>query len=214
MIYYNYFVQNLSIIINSAKKCLMNLKKKIRAIFEQKEKTVRTAANETNIPKSTVYYHKQAINRRIEKVGTDFWESDAGYQFLIRLVVSTIFTFGIKSGNGAGRLKEFFEHLGIKDYLPASETTILRIIRRIEYLILEYKRLAELQIHQRTEEIELILGVDETWFDKMYLVCQELSSGYVFFETAAEQRDTSTWDVHIKKTLLPAAQSRHKIFCK
>lgn len=179
-----------------------------------KDKTVRAAASETNIPKSTVFYHKQSINRRIGEVGTDFWESDVGYQFLIRLVVSTILIFGIKSGNGAGRFKEFFEHLGIKDYLPSSETTILRIIRRIEHLILEYKKSAELQIHQRVEEIELILGVDETWFDRMYLMCQELSSGYVFFETVAEQRDTSTWNVHIKKTLFPPAQSHNKIFCK
>jgi hypothetical protein len=191
----------------------MTLKEKTLAIFRQKGKTIREAANETSIPKSTVHYHKQTIDKRIKEVGTDFWESNAGSQFLIRLVVSTIFIFGIKSGNGAGRFKEFFNHLRIKDYLPSSETTILRIIKRIEYLILEYKRSVELQIHQRVGEIELILGVDETWFDKMYLVCQELSSGYVFFETEAEQRDTSTWDGHIKKTPLAAAQSHHKIFC-
>ncbi len=192
----------------------MTLKEKILAIFGQKGKTIRAAANETNIPKSTVHYHKQALDRRIEESGTDFWESEAGRQFLDRLVASSIFIFGIKSGNGAGRFKEFFEHLGLKDYLPSSETTILRIIRRIELLILEYKKSAELQIHYRVKEIELILGVDETWFDKMYLVCQELSSGYIFFETGAEQRDAPTWDGHIKKTLLAAPQSPHKVFCK
>jgi len=39
----------------------------------------------------------------------------------------------------------------------------------------------------KVADIKLILGVDETWFDKMYLVCQELSSGYIFVEDESEK---------------------------
>jgi hypothetical protein len=34
----------------------------------------------------------------------------------------------------------------------------------------------------------------------MYLVCQELSSGYIILETPSDKRDAQTWDEHIKKT--------------
>ena len=65
---------------------------------------------------------------------------------------------------------------------------------------MEYKKAVEADMSERVEDIKLILGVDETWFDRMYLVCQELSSGYIFVENESEKRDAATWDSHIKKT--------------
>jgi len=35
----------------------------------------------------------------------------------------------------------------------------------------------------------------------MYLVCQELSSGYLFFETSAQNRSADTWAMEVKKIL-------------
>jgi hypothetical protein len=32
------------------------------------------------------------------------------------------------------------------------------------------------------------------------LVCQELSSGYLFFEVPSDKRDAETWDNYLKKT--------------
>lgn len=183
------------------------LREKIFSVFSRKKYSVRKIAEQTNIPKSTVSYHKQGIDKRIETSGTDYWETQSGNEFIIRLVVAVIFIFCIKSGNGAGRVEEFFVLLKLSDYLPASQTTILRIIKRIEELILEYRNAVEEKIYYRVKEIELILGVDETWFDRMVLVCQELSSGYIFVETEARQRDATTWNMHIKKIfkLLPHA---------
>ena len=184
----------------------MKIRKKILTIFKRKEETIRKISKATNIPKSTVHYLKQKIRKRIKSIGTDFWETELGNQFTIKLVTSAIYVFGIKSGNGAGRFKEFFEMLELENYLPTSESTILNIIRHIEGLILEYKKMAEQEAHSKVKEIELILGVDETWFDKMYLVCQELSSGYIFFETESEQRDAASWNKHIKKNSLSYSQ--------
>ena len=145
-------------------------------------------------------YHKVKITERLEESGTDFWETEAGMNFIIRLVVGTVYMFALKSGNGAGRLREFFELLELNRYTGVSETTILKIIKRVEGLILSYKEAVEGEMSEKAEKIKVILGVDETWFDKMYLVCQELSSGYIFFETPSEKRDAVTWDSHIKKT--------------
>jgi len=191
----------------------MHLRAKIAAIFNRKEKPIRGIATEINTPKSTVHYHKQQTDKRIDDIGTDFWETDLGYQFIIRLVVAAIFVFCIKSGNGAGRLSEFFRLLQLDNYLPASESVILKIIKQIEALILGYRNASEREIRSKVKQIELILGVDETWFDKMYLVCQELSSGYIFFETESDQKDATTWNEHIKKTLHITSNSSNQVFC-
>ncbi len=185
----------------------MKLGKKILSIFNLGKKTVREISAETNIPKSTVHYHKQKLKERTSDAKTDFWESESGRNLVIRLVIATIYMFALKSGNGAGNLNEFFELLELDKHAGISESTILKIIKRVEALILEYKEAVEKDIKTKVEEIKVILGVDETWFDNMYLVCQELSSGYLFFETASEQRDADSWEAHIKKTLFTTTES-------
>lgn len=178
----------------------MKLIERIYSIFVHKEKTVRGISKETGIPKSTVHYHKNRISKRINSSGTDFWETDEGRLFIVRLVIGTIYMFALKSGNGAGRLHEFFKLLKLEHYTGVSETTILKIIKEVEGIILEYKKSVELGISSKVEDIKVILGVDETWFDNMYLVCQELSSGYLFFEVPSDKRDAETWDNYLKKT--------------
>jgi len=94
----------------------MSLLKKIRNIFTLQSKTVRQISAETGIPKSTVQYHKGKISNRVAGSGTDFWETEAGMNFIIRLVIGTVYMFALKSGNGAGRLREFFELLELNRY--------------------------------------------------------------------------------------------------
>ncbi len=178
----------------------MKIADKIRSIFVRKEKPVRTISRETGIPKSTVHYHKGKLQERVQASGTAFWETEEGMHFIIRLVIGTIYIFALKSGNGAGRLHEFFKLLQLDRYTGVSETTILKIIKQVEGLILAYKESVESDIRSKATAIQVILGVDETWFDSMYLVCQELSSGYLFFETPSERRDSATWDSYLKKT--------------
>ena len=189
----------------------MKLKNKILSIINRKGKSLRNIARETQIPKSTVHYHKQKMDKRIEVSGTDFWETDIGNEFITRLVIASIFIFCIKSGNGAQKLLDFFSLLKLDCYLPGSQTSILNIIRHIEGLILDYKKAKEQEIKSKMVEIELILGVDETWFDKMYLVCIELSSGFILFEKTSVKRDATTWNEHIKGifSLLPKATIRY-----
>ncbi len=74
----------------------MNLRGKILSVFIQKQKSIREISKATRIPKSTVHYHKQKIGERIKETGTDFWETEKGTEFTIKLVVSVIYFFGIK----------------------------------------------------------------------------------------------------------------------
>ena len=178
----------------------MKIREKIRQIFKREGVSGRKIAKELNIPKSTIYHTIQQTKKRQSAGGTGIWDTDDGYAFMIRLVVSSIFSFGVKGGFGAGKLKSYFEMLNIGSHLAISETTILKIIKEIERLILQYNEDKTKEIKSNVEEIELILGVDETWFDQMLLVCQELQSGFIFCETSADDRSAATWDKHIKKT--------------
>ncbi len=184
----------------------MSLRSKIISIFGNKKKTIRSTAESTSIPKSTVHYHLQQAEQRNQYPESSFWETEQGNSFLVRLVVATLYTFCIKGGIGAGRVHEFFSFIRIGTHVAISETTILQIIKEIEGLILEYKKAKEAKLKSQVKEIKMILGVDETWFDQMYLVCQELSSGYLFFETTAENRSAETWAGEIKKKSLTDLQ--------
>ena len=178
----------------------MGLRKRIINIFKLRTESGRAISKKLNIPKSTIYHNLKQTKKRQAEAGTDFWDTDEGYAFMIRLVVASIYSFAVKGGFGAGRLKTYFEMLNIGSHLAVSETTVLKIIKEIEKLILKYNDAKANEIKTNVQEIELILGVDETWFDKMLLVCQDLQSGFIFCEESAKDRSSETWDKHIKKT--------------
>jgi len=89
----------------------MKLREKIVSIFSKRRDTVRKIEQATGIPKSTVHHHKKQIEKRDQYDESSFWETETGYNFLKRLVISTIYTFSIKGGLGAGRIREFFEYI-------------------------------------------------------------------------------------------------------
>jgi len=181
----------------------MNIREKILSIFKRKDKSIRNISEEIGVTKSTVHYNLGNILAKQKKSKTQLWNADTeqGHRQVIRIVVASIYTFCVKGGFGAGKLKSYFEMLGLGTEMGVSETTILKIIKQIENLLLEYNAEKMKEIKSNVKEIELILGVDETWFDQMLLVCQELQSGFIFCEEAAANRSAGTWDVMIKKTL-------------
>lgn len=148
--------------------------------------SIRAASLELGIAKSTI--HDQ-IGR--QATGSDdaesvFLDSPAGQIFLKRLIVATLYTFGIKAGVGAGRIEEFMKLLRMHTRAGLSECSILRLLKEIEVAILRYQELVEQQLEAQAsaqkQELEVVLGLDETWLDEMLLVCQELGSGYLFLK--------------------------------
>jgi len=192
----------------------MKLREKIISIFTRQKQPVRTIEQETGIPKSTAHHHKQKIEMRNQFDESTFWETEAGYNFLKRIVIATIYTFGIKGGSGAGRIREFFEYIRIGTHVGISDSSILLIIKDIECLILEYRDTQKAQIKKKVKDLKLILGVDETWFDQMYLVCTELSSGYIIMEESAKDRSAATWDTQLKKTERIIFELPSALFCE
>ena len=151
-----------------------------------KGESLRAASQKLGVAKSTLHYQEKRLQQRIELLGTDYWNTESGQTFLKRMIISTIYTFGIKGGVGCKRISEHFTHLGLDKIAAVSPSSIGRLVQEIEKSILLYKQLQEDNLQkdlagQRTY-LQAILGIDETWLDDLLLICQELSSGYFFLK--------------------------------
>jgi hypothetical protein len=82
-----------------------------KAIREHGQQSIRSLADRTGLSKSSVHRHLQAMDRRDRYPESSLWETEAGRTWLIRLVVATLFVFGLKRGVGAETLSAFFGHL-------------------------------------------------------------------------------------------------------
>lgn len=155
----------------------------------------RAGSEALNIPRSTFQYHDKKLEESPGGPAWEFWQSAEGQAFIKRLLVDSIYTFGIKGGIGAKRIEEFMGRLQLGAYAGISESSLYRMIREIEASILWYKELQEGGLaeaaQEQSQELKAVLGVDETWLDEMLLVCQELSSGYLFLKSQA-QKETQT----------------------
>ncbi|MEM1120579.1 MAG: hypothetical protein AAGJ18_09015 [Bacteroidota bacterium] len=167
---------------------LKTIWQEIQAHFKKDETaTLKEVSASTGAPLSTVSYHKKRATSRIASSGTDNWETAWGQNFLKRMIISVIYTFGIKGGVGTKRISEHLKHLQIEGVAAVSESSIYRLTNELISNILWYKELQELGLAQEAkstmQEMEVVLGLDETWLDEMLLVCQDLISGYLFLKS-------------------------------
>jgi len=153
----------------------------------------RSASKELGIPKSTIHSHDKRLDYRkgeMDEVSANFLQSEQGQIFLKRLLISSIYTFCIKGGLGAGRIEEFMKQMQVDTYMGVSRTSIHRMIKEIETSILMYQQVQERGIEEaivnQKAYLEVVLGLDETWLSDMLLVCQELTSGYIFLKSQAQ----------------------------
>jgi len=171
---------------------LKELWKKLYSRRRSKDwESMSSASKATGIPLSTVAYHEKRREKRKESSGTDHWETGQGQYFLKRMIISVIYTFGIKGGVGSGRIAEHLGHLQIEGVAAVSESSIQRLTREIHSNILWYKELEESGLKQEAaaelKELKIVLGLDETWLDRMLLICQELTSGYLFLKSGVKK---------------------------
>jgi len=156
-----------------------------------KEESLTKSSKATGVPVSTIAYHKNRRNARALKSGTTYWDTAEGQDFLKRMIISVIYTFAIKGGVGAGRIREHLTHLHLEGVAAISESSIYRMIKEISEKILWYKSLREEELQELAKEelqhLKLVLGIDETWLEDMLLVCQDLTSGYLFLKSQAKK---------------------------
>ncbi len=165
--------------------------RKIASYFQHHDDaTLQEAAEAVRTSTSSAHRHKHALAKRNQHPESWMWDTDAGFRWLIRLVCATIYLFGIRGGTGMGTIAEFFRLIRLDRHLGVSPSSLYRLTTRIEALILEYKETYE----QRKEGVtQVIVGADETFFDKVILVMIDLGSGYILLEEAADDRTFLTW---------------------
>lgn len=107
------------------------------SIREHGKQSLRSLADRTGLSKSSVHRHLQAMDRRNRYPESSFWETEAGRAWLIRLVVATLFVFGLKRGVGAETLSEFFGRLRLEAHVRCLPSTWRTVMHTLERHVLE-----------------------------------------------------------------------------
>src|SRR5437879_7461478 len=171
------------------------------SIREYGKQSIRRLAEQTGFSKSSVHRHLQAMNRRDRYPESSLWETEAGRHWLIRLVVATLFVFGLKRGVGAETISEFFGHLHLEAHVGCSPSALRSVMHTLEHIILETVAVWEQQGIAHGEIRPIIGAVDETFLQRMMLVFMDLASGYLLVEEVAVDRTYDTWHGLVKARL-------------
>jgi hypothetical protein len=116
------------------------------------------------------------------------WETEAGRQWLTRLVVATLYTFGLKRGVGMDTMSDFFVRLHLAPQVGCSPSALRRVMQILEASSLETAAAWEKHEVATGEEREIIGAVDDTFLEQMVLVLLDLPTGYVILEDTANDR--------------------------
>jgi Family of unknown function (DUF6399)/IclR helix-turn-helix domain len=163
--------------------------------------SIRRMAQQTGLSKSSVHRLTQAMERRNSHPESWLWETPDGRQWLTRLVVATLYTFGLKRGVGLDTMSEFFSRLHLETQLGCSPSALRGVMQALEAALLETAAAWE-QDGQACGEVREIIGaVDETFLERMILVFMDLATGYLVLEEVADDRTYATWKALVEERL-------------
>jgi hypothetical protein len=165
------------------------------------QQSIRHVAHQTGFSKSSVHRLKQAMERRDTHPESWWWETDEGHCWFMRLVVATLYTFGLKRGVGAETISEFFGRLRLETHMGCSPSALRGMMQALEHVILETAAAWEHEGIAAGEVRPIIGAVDETFLEHMMLVFMDLVSGYLVFEEVAEDRSYATWHTLVEARL-------------
>ena len=163
------------------------------AFCDNAKQSIRQVAHQTGFSKSSVHRLTQAMKSRDKHPESWWWETEAGRCWLIRLVVATLYTFGLTRGVGAETISEFFGRLRLETHVGCSPSALSGVLHALEQAILETATAWEHEGVAAGEVRPIIGAVDETFLERMMLVFMDLVSGYLLFEEVAEDRTSTTW---------------------
>src|SRR5215831_1745560 len=147
---------------------------------------VRRMAQQTGLSKSSVHRLTQAMERRDIHPESWLWETAEGRQWLTRLVVATLYTFGLKRGVGMDTMHEFFARLRLEQQVGCSPSALRGVMHALEATLLETAGAWEQDACTGDEVREIIGAVDETFLERMMLILMDLRTGYLLLEEVAE----------------------------
>lgn len=158
-------------------------------------------AHQTGLSKSSVHRLTQAIARRNRSPESAWWETEAGRRWLTRLVVATLYIFGLKRGVGAESLSAFFTHLHLEAQVGCAPSALRSLMHTLEQAIRETTAAWEREGIAEGEVKPIIGAVDETFLSRLMLVCMDLVSGYLLLEEIAPDRTYDTWEAVVQARL-------------
>ena len=163
--------------------------------------SVRRVARQTGLSKSSVHRLTQAMQRRDHHPESWLWETAEGRQWLTRLVIATLYTFGLKRGVGLDTISEFFVRLHLATQVGCSASALRGVMQTLEAALLETARAWESAGQAHAEVHEIIGAVDETFLERLLLVCLDLRTGYLLLEEVADDRTYATWKAVVEERL-------------
>ena len=171
------------------------------SIREHGKSSIRRLAERTGLSKSSVHRQLQAAGHRDRYPESGLWETPEGRDWLIRLVVATLFMFGLKRGVGIDTISEFFGRLHLEAHLGCSPGALRRLTQRLERTSMETSRAWEQEGIEHGEPRPIIGAVDETFLQRLMLVFMDLASGYLLLEEVAVDRTYDTWSGFVRARL-------------
>src|SRR4249919_3641296 len=162
---------------------------------------VRRIAQQTGLSKSSVQRLKQAMERRDVHPESWLWETTEGRRWLMRLVVATLYTFGLKRGVGVDTMSEFFARLRLETQIGCSPSALRGVMAALAVAIVETAGAWEQDGVAAGEVRDIIGAVDETFLEQMMLVFQDVPTGYIVQEEVADDRTYATWKALVDERL-------------
>jgi len=162
---------------------------------------VRRIAQQTGLSKSSVHRLTQAMARRDIHPESWLWETTEGRQWLTRLMVATLYTFGFQRGVGLDTMRAFFARLRLERQVGCSPSALRGVMHTLEAVLRETAGAWEQDACAGAEGREIIGAVDETFLEQMMLVLMDLRTGYLLLEDVAEDRTYATWKAGVEARL-------------
>lgn len=158
-------------------------------------------ARQTGLSKSSVHRLQHAMERRNSHRESWLWETEDGRQWLTRLVLATLYTFGLKRGVGLDTMSEFFTRLHLATQVGCSASALRGVMQALEAALLETGAAWEQQGCASGAMREVVGAVDETFLERLLLVCMDLATGSLLLEEAADDRTSPTWKALVEERL-------------
>ena len=170
-------------------------------LWEHGTQRVRRIAQQTGCSNSSVHRLQHALARRNSHPESWLWETADGRQWLMRLVVATLSTFGLKRGVGLDTLSEFFARRHLATQVGCSPSALRRVMQTLEAALVETAAAWEQEECASGAMREVIGAVDETFLERMILVLMDLATGYLLLEKVADDRTYPTWQAVVEERL-------------
>ncbi|MES2615961.1 MAG: hypothetical protein V4591_11175 [Bdellovibrionota bacterium] len=134
------------------------------------------------------------ISTSYDETTTRFLQSEEGYFFLHRILISSLLTF-VSSGHcGIRKFCRWLNDSGLSNFV-ASYGTWQNIAKDAEKTILKFGKEHQEILSKKMPFKEISIAIDETFFPAICLVGIEPVSGFILIKKFSDKRDAASWEL-------------------